>query len=130
MNKKAPSADLWLQEAKAAENAEKCGMYLIHNGTVRRTARAAVREGAADAAPVAGMQFAFDDEKVRRAVAETERMPGIYHVRVWLNEGRLEPGDDIMLVLVGGDIRPHVTDALQFLVGTLKSECVTEREIY
>jgi len=130
MNKKAPSADLWLQEAKAAENAEKCGMYLIHNGTVRRTARAAVRDGAADAVPVAGMQFAFDDEKVRRAVAEAERMPGIYHVRVWLNEGRLEPGDDIMLVLVGGDIRPHVTDALQFLVGTLKSECVTEREMY
>ena len=33
-----------------------------------------------------------------------------------------------MCVLVGGDIRPHVIDALQFLVGKLKSECVTELE--
>ena len=37
-------------------------------------------------------------------------------------------GDDIMLVLVGGDIRPHVVDALQALVGKLKTECVTELE--
>ena len=38
-------------------------------------------------------------------------------------------GDDIMAVLIGGDIRPHVVDALQFLVGTLKKDCVTEREL-
>jgi len=31
-------------------------------------------------------------------------------------------------VLIGGDIRPHVVDALQSLVGTLKNECVTEME--
>jgi molybdopterin synthase catalytic subunit len=104
-------------------------MYLIHNGTVRQTARAAVRDGAADTAPVVGMEFSCDTEKAARAVEETKRMPGIYHVRVWLNEGRLGPGDDIMLVLVGGDIRPHVVDALQYLVGVLKSECVTEREL-
>ncbi len=129
MSKKAPSVDQWLQEAKAAEDAEKCGMYLVHNGTVRRTARAAVRDGAADAAPVAGMQFGFDAEKTARAVEEARQMPGIRHVRVWLNEGLLAPGDDIMLVLVGGDIRPHVVDALQRLVETLKTQCVTEREL-
>ena len=129
MSKKAPSVDQWLREAKAAEDAEKCGMYLVHNGTVRRTARATVRDGAADAAPVAGMQFGFDAEKTARAVEEARRMPGIRHVRVWLNEGLLAPGDDIMLVLVGGDIRPHVVDALQRLVETLKTQCVTEREL-
>ena len=68
-------------------------------------------------------------EKVAAAVEEARRMPGIYYVRVWLNEGRLDPGDDIMLVLVGGDIRPHVVDALQHLVGVLKSRCVFEREL-
>ncbi len=31
-------------------------------------------------------------------------------------------------VLIGGDIRPHVVDALQFLVEKIKSECVTEIE--
>ena len=55
-------------------------------------------------------------------------MHGIFLVRVWLNEGQLELGDDIMYVLIGGDIRPHVIDALQFLVGKIKNECVTEIE--
>ena len=64
------------------------------------------------------------------AIAETYKMDGIYYLRVWLNEGRLTVGDDIMYVLVGGDIRPHVVDALQALVGKIKSECVVEVELY
>ena len=57
-------------------------------------------------------------------------MPGIFHVRVWLNSGKLQVGDDIMLVLIGGDIRPRVIDALQSLVGEIKNNCVVEQEIY
>ncbi len=49
-------------------------------------------------------------------------------MRVWLASGELTVGDDIMLVLIGGDIRPHVVDALQSLVGTIKNECVSEVE--
>ena len=30
---------------------------------------------------------------------------------------------------VAADERPHVVDALQFLVGKLKAECVTETEL-
>ena len=56
-------------------------------------------------------------------------MPGIYYVRTWLNSGRLQVGNDIMYVLIGGDTRPHVIDAMQFLVGTLKSTCVSETEL-
>ena len=125
-----PSVDAWLKEAKAAEGAGRIGMYLIHNGTVRETARALVREGDADAAPVTGMDFAYDEDKVNAAVENAKRLPGIGLVRVWLNSGHLEPGDDIMLVLIGGDIRPHVIDALQTLVGTIKNECVVEKEIH
>ncbi|MCD7767257.1 MAG: molybdopterin biosynthesis protein, partial [Oscillospiraceae bacterium] len=51
------------------------------------------------------------------------------YIRIWVNEGTLAVGDDIMYVLIGGDIRPHVVDALQFLVGKLKNECVVEREL-
>ena len=62
------------------------------------------------------------------AIAETYQMKGIFHVRVWLNEGTLDVGDDIMYLLIGGDIRPHVIDALQFLVERIKTQCVTEIE--
>ena len=125
-----PSLDQWLAEAKAAPGAENCGMYLTHCGTVRRSARAKVRLGQADTWDVAGMRFSYDAEKVARSVEVTRAMDGIFIVRVWLNEGVLSLGDDIMLVLIGGDIRPHVVDALQFLVGSIKSECVVEEEIY
>ena len=124
-----PSLDRWLREAKAGPEAGKTGMYLFHNGVVRETARAAVRDGA-QAAPVRGMRLSYDREKLEAAVAETRRREGVHYVRAWLNEGELAAGEDIMLVLVGGDIRPRVTEALQFLVGKLKSECVSEEEIY
>ena len=125
-----PSIDQWLAEAKAAPEAENCGMYLTHCGTVRRSAKAKVRLGETDTRTVTGMRFSYDAEKVARAVEKTRAMDGIFIVRVWLNEGLLSLGDDIMLVLIGGDIRPHVVDALQFLVGSIKSECVVEEEIY
>jgi molybdopterin synthase catalytic subunit len=128
IKKQPPSIDEWLKEAKADPAALQQGMFLIHNGVVRQTPKAKVRQGIDDGSTVKGMEFAYDAVKVEAAVAEAYKMDGIFHVRVWLNEGHLEPGDDIMYVLIGGDIRPHVIDALQFLVGKLKSECVTEIE--
>ena len=125
-----PSIDQWLAEAKAAPEAENCGMYLTHCGTVRRSAKAKVRLGETNTRNVTGMRFSYDAEKVARAIDATRAMDGIFIVRVWLNEGVLNLGDDIMLVLIGGDIRPHVVDALQFLVGSIKSDCVVEEEIY
>ena len=129
MHKTIPSMDAWLREAKAQAGQTGVGMYLIHNGVVRATPRAQARHGAQGLAPVAGMDFSYDEVKVQAAIAETYRLPGIFYARVWLNEGRLSLGEDIMYVLVGGDIRPPVVDALQFLVGKIKTECVCETEL-
>ena len=131
INKKvSPSMDAWMKEAKMHESAEKIGMYLTHNGIVRKSAKAKVRFGEENTKNVTGMLFSYDQEKVDAAVEETYQLDGIYYVKAWLNEGELKVGDDIMYVLIGGDIRPHVVDALQFLVGKLKNECVEEMEIY
>lgn len=124
-----PSLDAWIREAKADPSAARCGMYLFHNGVVRQTAKARVRGGDTEAPDVRGMRFDFDQAKVDAAVSRTKALPGIAYVRVWLNRGELRVGDDIMLVLVGGDIRPHVVDALQSLVGEIKRQCVTEEEM-
>lgn len=125
-----PSMDEWLKEAKADEHASDCGMYLFHNGVVRKSAKAQVRMGEENLGPVTGMEFSYDADKVAAAIENARHMPGIEYVRVWLNEGRLSVGDDIMLVLIGGDIRPHVVDALQSLVGEIKNTCVIEKEIF
>jgi len=127
--KTAPSIDAWMEEAKAHESAKKIGMYLTHNGVVRETPKSAVRYGETDQPAVTAMDFSYDQAKVEAAIEAAYQMEGIYYIKVWLNEGRLKVGDDIMYVLIGGDIRPHVVSALQSLVGTLKNECVAETEI-
>ena len=129
MKKEIPSIDAWLAEAKAHESAPKIGMYLTHNGTVRQTAKAKARYGAEDTKEVTGMVFSYDQEKVDSVISDTYKKEGIYYIKVWLNEGQLKMGDDIMYVLIGGDIRPRVVDALQYLVGRIKNECVVETEL-
>jgi len=128
IKKISPSIDEWLKEAKAHSSALQEGMFLVHNGIVRQTPKAQVRQGFNDGSLVKGMEFAYDAAKVDAAIAETYKITGIFYIKVWLNEGQLDIGDDIMYVLIGGDIRPHVIDALQFLVEKIKTECVTEIE--
>ena len=130
MAKVSPSIDQWLKEAKAHESAAKIGMYLTHNGTVRQTAKAKVRYGEENTKEVTGMLFSYDEEKVNAVITDTYKMEGIYYIKVWLNEGQLQVGDDIMFVLIGGDIRPRIIDALNYLVGRIKNECVVETELH
>ena len=125
-----PSMDRWMFEAKADFSARNIGMYLTHNGKVRATPRAFVRDGVQTSAPVTGMIFFADEEKVSLAVKETFKMDGVHYVRTWFNKGHLNVGDDIMFVLIGGDTRPHTIAALEFLVGKIKSECVAEQELF
>ena len=122
--------DAWLREAKQHESAPKIGMYLTHNGIVRETAKAKVRHGEENTKPVVAMNFSYDKEKVDEVIKATYEMDGIYYIKTWLAEGNLKVGDDIMYVLIGGDIRPHIVDALQYMVGRIKDECVVETEIY
>ncbi len=129
MGKPEPSMDQWLAEAKASENADKCGMFLTHNGIVRSTAKAQVRQGE-EMPAVAQIDFSYDAAGVEAAVAEALTWDGVYYVKVWLNEGVLEVGESIMYVLIGADIRPRCIDALQNLVGKIKNELVVEKEIY
>lgn len=127
--KESPSVDQWLAEAKSDPSASRCGMYLAHNGVVRELPKKLVREGIDDGSKVTGMNFSYDADAVEEARQEALTWPGIEYVRVWLNEGTLTVGDDIMYVLIGGDIRPNVIDALQNLVGKIKNEMVEEIEI-
>lgn len=127
--KRPPSIDQWLSAAKADPAASRIGMFLVHNGIVRQTPKAKVRQGYDDGSSVIGMEFSYDAEKVDAAIAETYKLDGIFYIKAWLNEGQLKVNDDIMYILIGGDIRPHVVDALQFLVEKIKTECVTEVEL-
>ena len=128
MAEQRPSIDQWILDAQADASAKDCGMYLTHMGVVRESPKQLVRKGIDDGTRVVGMYFSYDAQKVDAAIESCKQMEGINYVRVWLNSGELVVGDPIMQVLIGGDIRPHVIDALQTLVGTIKNECVVEQE--
>ena len=125
-----PSLDQWLLEAKADPAAPDCGMYLFHTGVVRATPKAKVRQGEQTDRTVRAVDFSYDEDKLAAAVERAKKMPGVFYVRAWLNVGEIPVGGELMVVLVGGDIRPRVIDALQSLVGEIKTSCVTERELY
>lgn len=120
MSVTAPSLDAWLAEAKQQAEAAGIGMYLCHNGVVRSFSR--------DGRPVVGMELSVDRVRLEEILSTARLMEGVSIIRVWINEGHLEVGDDIMYVLIGGDIRPNVIEALTAVVGMIKSEVVTEVE--
>ena len=125
-----PSMDQWLAEAKADPQAARCGMFLTHNGVVRVTPKAQVREDVEGLGDVAAVEFSYDAAGLEAALAEALTWPGVFYVRAWLAEGTLQVGDSLMYVLIGADIRPNCIDALQRLVGKIKNELVVEKEIY
>ena len=124
-----PNIAQWLAEAKAAPEAELCGMYLTHNGVVRATPKAQVRQGVEGLAPISRVDFSWDADILEAAVAEAKTWPGVHYVRVWLNEGPVEVGGSLMYVLIGADIRPNCIAALEKLVGNIKNNIVVEREV-
>lgn len=117
-----PSLDGWLREIKTQTEGEGVGIFLMHNGVVRASSKA-------DGSAVAGMEISCDHARLAEAVAAAEAMPGVAGVRVWVNEGRLGVGDDMVYALVAGDVRTNVLPAWTNLVKTMREDVYTKREI-
>jgi molybdopterin synthase catalytic subunit len=116
-----PDVNEWFADIKAQARSDEIGMMLVHRGVVRGTSRSGE--------PVAGMKLSTDHRRLEEVLAEARAWQGVVAIRAWVNEGRLSVGDDIMAVLVAGDIRENVFGALQRLVTLIKTEVVSESEI-
>ncbi|HEY5517413.1 MAG TPA: molybdenum cofactor biosynthesis protein MoaE [Coriobacteriia bacterium] len=115
-----PDVNGWIDEIKATPASAGIGMMLAHRGIVRGYSRAGD--------PVTEMTLTVDRARLEEVLAEALTWDGVVAVRAWVNEGLLSVGDDIMSVLVAGDIRDNVFGALQRLVGFIKTEVVSESE--
>jgi molybdopterin synthase catalytic subunit len=112
-----------MQEIKNHPDFDSVGMVLCHNGVVRATSR--------DGCKVKGLRVAADHEKLRRILAEQKRKPGILDIRVKIAEDRdLFVGDDVMLLLVAGDIRENVIAVLTETLNLIKSTVTEKTEYY
>lgn len=113
--------DQWIKQIKATCAPENLGMILLHSGIVRATAK--------DGKTVRAMNLSYDRAKLEDAVREFKKKEGIADIKVWINEGRLQVGDDIMKVCVAGRFRTDVLPVFQELVAKIKNEIVREEEL-
>jgi len=99
------------------------GMVLCHNGVVRATSR--------DGRRVSGLRVAADYEKLGQILSEQKQKSGILDVRVEIAADRdLSVGDDVMLLLVAGDIRENVIAILTETLNLIKSTVTTKTEYF
>lgn len=97
------------------------GMVLIHNGTVRGWSRE-------DRSTVTKLEVHADEAKIESLRAKYEQKPGIHKVIVEAKSGVMAPGDDLLFIIVAGDIRENVKPVLSELLDRIKSEAVTKIE--
>ena len=99
---------------------ENVGMVLVHNGVVRGWARA-------DHAPVKSMKVSHDRAKMDAICREMEQQPGIFCIHAEAVEGELKPGDDVLFLVVAGDIREHVKATFSELLDTSRPKPSSNR---
>lgn len=101
---------------------DNVGMILVHNGTVRAWSRK-------DRSSVTSIEVKADVQRIAALREEFLQYPGIYDIVIESRSGLLKPGDDLLFILVAGDIREHVKPVLADLLDRIKREAVTKSEL-
>lgn len=107
---------------KEPDFAQNVGMILVHNGVVRQWSRK-------DKSEVTRLEVKVDGEKITGIIKAAENRPGIFRVLAEAREGTFTPGEDLMLVVVAGDIRENVFPVLEETVNRIKKEALSKKEI-
>ncbi len=111
-----------VEKVKKHPDYRKAGMILCHNGVVRETSS----DGKT---PVAGLVVTVDHEKLRQVIEKHRQMPGIIEVLAEIAENRrLAVGDDIMFLVVAGDVRANVFNAMRSLLDEVKATVTAKKE--
>ena len=109
-----------IKRVREHPEARKVGMIASHLGIVRGTSRSG--------AEVERIEVVYDYNVIRSIISDIRTMPGIIEVLVDTREGLLEVGDEILTVVVGGDIRENVFSALMTAVNRIKAEASKKKE--
>lgn len=101
----------------------RAGMILCHNGVVRGTAR--------DGRKVSGLKISADRSKLDKIIETQKQQPGIIEILVEINENRLlAVGDDVMFLVVAGDVRENVTRVLSDTLNQIKTTVTHKTEFF
>ncbi len=112
-----------MEKIKAHPDYHKAGMILCHNGVVRGTSR----EGQG----VTGLRVSVDHEILDQIIQNQKKSSGIVEILVWINEEKdLQVGDDVMFLLVAGDIRENVLQCLSDTLNLVKSKATSKTQFF
>jgi len=101
----------------------KAGMILCHNGVVRGASR--------DGRKVSGLRITVDHEKLRAVITENKKRKGIIEILIEIAENKdLSVGDDVMFLVVAGDIRDTVIEVLKKTLDEIKTTVTTKTEFF
>ena len=113
----------FIQAVKRHPDYGKVGMILCHNGVVRKTSR--------DGREVSGLSVSVDHEKLKEVIEEYKKRPGIVEILIEIVEGKdLAVGDDVMLLVVAGDIRENVISTLSDTLNAVKTIVTSKTEFF
>ena len=102
---------------------DQVGMILCHNGVVRSTSR--------DGRKVSGLTVTVDHKKLDRLIKEQKSRPGIVEILVEIAENKnLSVGEDVMILVVAGDIRENVIRVLQDTLNAIKTTVSRKTEFF
>lgn len=108
---------------KRPEFQDNVGMILVHNGVVRNWSRS-------DKSAVAALEVTPDFRKIDELRGEYLRREGIFEIIIEARAGTFVPGDDLLFIIVAGDIRENIKPVLAELLDRVKSEAIAKREIH
>ena len=101
----------------------QAGMILCHNGVVRSTSR--------DGRKVSGLTITVNHDKLQKIIEANKQTPGIIEMLVEINENRhLSIGDDVMFLVVAGDIRENVIQVLTDTLNAIKTTVTHKTEFF
>ncbi len=101
---------------------DNVGMILIHNGVVRNWSR--IQDG-----KVSALEVTPDYDKLEEIRQEFLQAKGIFDIVIEAREGTFRPGDDLLYLIVAGDIREHIKPVLSDLLDRVKSEAISKKEL-
>ena len=109
-----------IDRIKSHPDYARVGMILCHNGVVRGTSR--------DGQRVSGLTLTVDRKALDVILAAQRQRPGIVDILVEFREGSLKVGDDIMFIVVAGDLRDHVIPVLEDTLNAIKKRVTRKTE--
>ncbi len=112
-----------IEQVKALPDYDRVGMILCHNGVVRRTSR--------DGREVTGLRVSVDQEGLDSLVKAQKQKQGIAEVLVEIAADQdLVVGEDVMAIVVAGDIRERVIETLTDTLEQIKTKITSKQQFF